>query len=288
MQTASDTAPAAQRSVERGADWISGVDAARRAGVAWTTLRYHCKRPGSGLVYRRMREVSSPSERWEIERASFEAWLADYVHPKTRAREAEKRRANEGTLYRAGVTIPRLAQAASRSISTVHRDLIRLDVPRRTISEAKIDHELRNRLISEAGSCGSPTCRDSTCSVPPGSCHQEACDQPATVAAVTSSGLRHVAGYPEKFCSSTCAVLDATREIHGDLRQKAAWYEQRHKSTKLWGQTGGAPASYSDEHVEHVQQMRRSGASIRQIAAATGLKKGAVERLLEKVSRNPL
>jgi hypothetical protein len=65
----------------------------------------------------------------------------------------------------------------------------------------------RAPLISRAGGCGSPTCRDPACTLEPGSCHRPGCDEAAHVAGFTAARHRWVLGYSTLYCSQRCAVL---------------------------------------------------------------------------------
>ena len=66
----------------------------------------------------------------------------------------------------------------------------------------------RERLLAEAGRCGSPTCSDPQCEVRPGGCHAPGCLELATIASQNSRGLRWIKGYPTLCCrEERCASL---------------------------------------------------------------------------------
>lgn len=82
---------------------------------------------------------------------------------------------------------------------------------------------LTDEIMNTVGGCGSPTCNDPECQVPPGLCHAPGCSKPAITAPKTSRENHWVRGKPTAYCSPGHAC--ATRNIGADdlarLRQLA-------------------------------------------------------------------
>ena len=85
----------------------------------------------------------------------------------------------------------------------------------------------RQELLDAAGGCGSPTCNDPDCTVQPGKCHADGCDQDAVLAPQTSRHWRWVKGQPTKFCSVTCVGRTGNRQGTEQLAADIAEYERQ-------------------------------------------------------------
>jgi transcriptional regulator with XRE-family HTH domain len=72
---------------------------------------------------------------------------------------------------------------------------------------------VRQRLLAEAGACGSPTCTEQICAVSAGLCHRPTCGERAPLARQTRADARWVKGYPIKYCSERCARLTARERL---------------------------------------------------------------------------
>jgi transposase len=68
------------------------------------------------------------------------------------------------------------------------------------LHRARRDAPLKERLLAEAGACGSPTCSDPACEVDTGGCHRPGCDRQALRARRTDAERHWVRGYPTRFC----------------------------------------------------------------------------------------
>lgn len=212
MDTASVQAPAALESVELA--WDS-VDDRRQL---------EARLYGDGLSSRRigvLLGVTPTTVRRDLEALG--------VPRRSLGEAARRRRKHEPNviaravgLGRAGRTQREIASELGVSPATVFRWLRDADVPRRRpgVNPTRLRQfkELRERIMSTAGGCGSPTCDDPSCSLPYGSCHRPGCDQPAVIASQTYVSRRWVAGMPTTFCSGICSAL--VHAPHSDFAQR--------------------------------------------------------------------
>jgi transposase len=73
------------------------------------------------------------------------------------------------------------------------------------------------------GRCGSPTCTDDRCSVPPGHCHRPGCDRPAAISQTNVRAYRWLKGYPKLYCTQACmtAHVGADALVKAHARERA-------------------------------------------------------------------
>jgi transcriptional regulator with XRE-family HTH domain len=126
------------------------------------------------------------------------------------------------------------------------------------VSDSKMNLELRSELLASAGECGSPTCRDPECSVRPGGCHRNGCENHAVRAERTSASLRWVEGYPTKFCSARCGVVASQEDEHPNERARRRLDEH--------GKAEGVAHLY-----DVAQKLRRAPQSVARLAKTLGV-----------------
>lgn len=91
---------------------------------------------------------------------------------------------------------------------------------------------LRERLMADAGPCGSPQCQDAECRVTPGACHLPGCVTPASIASATHRTWRRVAGAPMLYCSHEHRSFHSARILNQALENARAEFVQLRKSGK--------------------------------------------------------
>jgi hypothetical protein len=85
-------------------------------------------------------------------------------------------------------------------------------------------------------------------------------------------------------------IDDPRRPTWTDRKLRAVWQHHRHGDTSRYGALGGRQRGYEDDQIARVLELRGRGLSIRSIGRVVGLTKDQVARIVaaHKLSRNPL